>query len=57
MDEPIISVRDLVKFPGKQRAELIHVLRSLNRSGERIRLYRRSFRMWKTTLLNAIAGF
>jgi NitT/TauT family transport system ATP-binding protein len=60
VNEPIISVRDLeLSFPGKQRAEPIHVLRSLNmevRRGEFVCIVGPSG-CGKTTLLNAITGF
>jgi len=60
VNEPIISVRDLgVSFPGKQRAEPIHVLRSFN-----LEVWRGEFvcivgpsGCGKTTLLNVITGF
>ena len=50
VNEPIISVRDLgISFPGKQRAEPIHVLQVSESGGQarRICLYCRSFRLWK----------
>jgi NitT/TauT family transport system ATP-binding protein len=60
VNEPIISVRDLeLSFPGKQRAEPIHVLRSLNmevRREEFVCIVGPSG-CGKTTLLNAITGF
>jgi len=60
VNEPIISVRDLgIGFPGKQRAEPIQVLRSVNlevRRGEFVCIVGPSG-CGKTTLLNIIAGF
>ena len=60
VNDPIISVRDLgISFPGKHRAEPIHVLRSLNlevRRGEFVCIVGPSG-CGKTTLLNSITGF
>ena len=60
VNEPIISVRDLgISFPGKKRAEPIHVLRSVNlevRRGEFVCIVGPSG-CGKTTLLNIITGF
>jgi NitT/TauT family transport system ATP-binding protein len=60
VNEPIISVRDIgISFPGKQRAEPIHVLRSVNLDvwrGEFVCIVGPSG-CGKTTLLNIITGF
>jgi NitT/TauT family transport system ATP-binding protein len=60
VNEPIISVRDLgISFPGKERAEPTHVLRSVNlevRQGEFVCIVGPSG-CGKTTLLNVITGF
>ena len=60
VNEPIISVRDLeLSFPGKQRAEPIHVLQAVNLEvgrGEFVCIVGPSG-CGKTTLLNIITGF